>query len=361
MAIRNKSKRSALGCLFVALIWSLGGCVGGVPAQTLQPYRHQILGPFDTVTQVVAYCDTAQAFQTLQTRISDRLKELSGLYNIYEDYGGEANLKTVNDQAGIAPVVVREEIFSLLRFAQQAGAATKHQVDVTLGPVLSIWHDYREQGLADPEQARVPDKGLLEQACELVSLDQMILDEQQQTVFLAQQGMSLDVGAIAKGYAAERIISELKADGWDHILLTMGGNVVALGTPMDGARDSWRVGIQNPQEQAGGGELLDTVTIADLACVTSGDYQRYYTVGEQRFHHIIDPNTLFPATAYQSVTIVHPDAGVADLLSTALFLLPYEEGVAMAADYDAGVLWVMQDKTILTNQAYRQFSTKYKA
>lgn len=322
-----------------------------------QTYTHQILGPFDTVTQVVAYCKSDQEFQLLKTILEERLEELSGLYTIYDDDSEQNNIKTINDHAGIAPVSVGEEILDLLKFAESSYQNSNHQVDVTLGPVLAIWHDYRERGLANPALAAIPELALLQQASEKVALSKMVIDEDANTVFLEKEGMSLDVGAIAKGYAAQRIVDELKNEGFHSMVLTMGGNVVAVGKPLDGKREQWRVGVQNPENSASQSDILDIVLVTDMACVTSGDYQRFYMADGERLSHIIDPKTLFPAKRYKSVTILHPDAGVADLLSTAIFILPYEEGLELAERYGAGVIWVMPDNAMKTNEAYQKYSS----
>ena len=143
--------------------------------------------------------------------------------------------------------------------------------------------------------------------------------------------MSLDLGAVAKGWATQRVAENAPTG----LLISVGGNVCATG-PKTAEGDPWIVGIQDPD----GGENLHTIYVTGGAVVTSGDYQRVYYVEGKPYHHIIDPATRMPGEHWRSVTVVCADSGLADALSTALFLLPLEEGQALAAKCDAQVLWV---------------------
>lgn len=298
--------------------------------------------------QVVAYTRDRQEFDRYYNQIQARFRRLHKLYDIYNNYEGMNNLKTINDQAGKQPVKVDQEIIDLLLFAKEWHQKTPGKTNIALGPVLKIWHDYRTEGLYDPEKARLPSGEELARANKYTALDQVIIDEAAGTVYLPDGNMRLDVGALAKGFATELVAREMMAAEMKSGLISAGGNVRAIGEPQDSKRNLWAIGVQNPDESiTGENHLLDTIYVNDAAIVTSGDYQRYYIVDGQPYHHIIDPKTLMPAEYYRAVTVVAPDAGVADYLSTELFLLPLEESMTLAESLEGvEALWVMKDGSI---------------
>ena len=297
------------------------------------------------MVQVVAYARDRQEFEGYYNQIQARFQRLHQLYDTYNDYEGINNLKTVNDRAGKEPVKVDREIIDLLLFAREWHQKTPGQTNIALGPVLKIWHDYRAEGLSNPEKARLPSREELARAAGHTDLDRVIIDEAAGTVYLPDSNMRLDVGAVAKGFATELVAREMMAAGMKSGLISAGGNVRAIGKPLDGKRDRWAIGVQNPDESIAGEEpLVDAIYVNDAAIVTSGDYQRYYIVDGRPYHHIIDPKTLMPAEYYRAVTVVAPDAGVADYLSTELFLLPLEESMALAESLEGvEALWIMKD------------------
>lgn len=135
-----------------------------------------------------------------------------------------------------------------------------------------------------------------------------MIDEAASTVYLADPEMRLDVGAVAKGYAVERACRAAEEKGIESLLVSVGGNVRAIGS-MDGRGSPWKVGVQNPGMGEGGPQFLCTVGLRDRSLVTSGSYQRYYTVDGKTYHHIIDPETLMPAAYYTAVSVLTPDSG----------------------------------------------------
>lgn len=326
----------------------LAGCAAA-PAKTPQPalqrYEATFLTLFDTVTTIVGYAESEAAFTAAARGIHDELLEYHQLYDIYNDYEGMTNLKTVNDRAGQAPVAVDRKILDLLLFSKELYGETGGRVNIAMGSVLGLWHDAREAGIENPDEAALPDAAALEQAAAHTGIDSILIDEEAGTVFFTDPEVRLDVGAIAKGYAAQRVCENAPAG----LLLSIGGNVCATGPKPDSGQP-WVVGIQNPENTA---EYLHTLYVDDYAVVTSGDYQRYYTVDGVAYHHIIDPDTLFPADYWRSVTILCPDSGLADALSTALFTLPQAEGQALLDRFDAEALWVQPDGTLLYSPGFR--------
>lgn len=308
-------------------------------------YEGSFLFLFNTVTEVVAYTKDEAEFNELAGFIHDELEEYHKLYDIYNSYDGINNIKTINDNAGIKPVQVDKKIIDLLKLSLKAYDLSNGTVNIGLGSVLKIWHDYREQGIEDPQNAKLPPMELLEEANKHTSLDNLIIDEANSTVYLQDSRMSLDVGAIAKGYAAECVVQAAKEKGYTDFLLSVGGNVRAVGGK---GKDKipWNVGIQNPDKESDQYSLY-TLALKDLSLVSSGNYERYYTVDGKIYHHIIDPKTLMPAEYFTAISIVCEDSGMADILSTAIYSMPFEEGLALIESLkDTEALWIFPDKTM---------------
>ena len=316
-------------CLMLCAVLLLTGCSAFRSEPTV--YEASFLSMFDTVTTLKGSAESEAAFLEQAQNVHDELYRYHQLFDIYNAYEDVNNLKTVNDMAGIAPVTVDAAIMDLLKDCRSYYELTGGKVNVAMGSVLKLWHEAREAGLADPAHAKLPEWTALEQAAEKISFDEIILDEVNSTVYISNPQVQLDVGAVAKGWATQRVAENAPTG----LLISVGGNVCATG-PKTAAGDPWIVGIQDPD----GGENLHTIYVTGGAVVTSGDYQRVYYVDGQPYHHIIDPATRMPGAYWRSVTVVCADSGLADALSTALFLLPLEDGQALAEKCGAQVLWV---------------------
>lgn len=316
-------------CLILALTF-LSGCAAPGTMSRKQ-YNATFLSLFDTVTTIVGKAESEAAFSQQAQQIHDDLLVYHRLFDIYEEYEGLNNLRTVNLQAGIAPVEVDPIILALLKDCKAYYDLTGGKVNAAMGSVLTLWHESRGDALDDPTQAALPDWDALETAAKHTDLDCVVLDESASTVYITDPKVQLDVGAVAKGWAAQRV-AEKAPEG---LLISVGGNVCATG-PKDPAGTPWVVGVNNPD----GGEYLHTLNIQTGSVVTSGDYQRYYMVDGKVYHHIIDPETLYPSAHWRSVTILCADSGLADALSTALFLLPLAEGQALLEKAGGEAMWV---------------------
>ena len=321
----------------------LTGCSPKQPE--LKQYTATFLTLFDTVTTIVGRAESEEAFRQTAQSVHDALLEYHQLFDIYNEYENVANLKTVNDHAGIAPVEVDRRIIDLLLDCREFYEATEGKVNVAMGSVLSIWHEARNDGINDPANAYLPEMDDLEAASLHASFDDVIIDEEASTVFLRDPEMRLDVGAIAKGWSVQRVCEQSPSG----LLISVGGNVCATG-PKDEDGTPWVIGVQNPD----GDDYLHTIYVPSGSVVTSGDYQRGYVVDGTLYHHIIDPETLYPAAYWRSVTIVCADSGVADALSTALFVLPQEEGQALLERCGAEALWVDADGNCLYSPGFEE-------
>lgn len=337
--------RKRLIAALLAAVLLLTGC-STAGQNKVNRYNASFLNIFDTVTTIVGYAETEDEFKKTAEDVRDKLLVYHQLFDIYNDYAGIANLKTINDNAGVAPVKVDQKIIDLLKFCRDMSAASDGAVNIAMGSVLSLWHDAREAGIDDPDNAVLPDKAALAEAATHTSFDTIIIDEAASTVYISDPAERLDVGAVAKGWAVERVCE----DSPDGLLVSVGGNVKATGPKADGT--DWVAGIQNPDDA---NAYLNTVYVRDVSVVTSGDYQRYYTVGGVRYHHIIDQSTLFPASYWRSVTILCRDSGLADALSTALFTLPQDKGQALLDKFDAEALWMDMSGQLIYSPGFKDY------
>ena len=186
-------------------------------------------------------------------------------------------------------------------------------------------------------------------------INSIVIDEENSTVFISDPMVRLDVGAIAKGYAVEMVAKALEQKGVTGYILNVGGNVRSIGTKGNG--DKWIAGIQNPNK-ASEVKYLEYLAISGESVVTSGSYQRYYTVEGKDYHHIIDPETLMPSDKFVSVSIVCRDSGLGDALSTALFCMSYEDGLALVESLEGvEAHWVFPDYTTAKSSGFSAFVT----
>ena len=325
----------------------LSGCTLGQNIQGQKQYTATFLTLFDTVTTIVGRAESQETFNRKAQAVHDELLVYHQLFDIYNDYEGIHNLKTVNDQAGIAPVQVDGKIIDLLLDCKEFYALTGGKVNAAMGSVLELWHEARNNGIDDPVHAALPNSGALREAAEHCDFDCVVIDEAASTVFITDPLLRLDVGAIAKGWSVQQV-AETAPEG---LLISAGGNVCATG-PKDETGTPWVVGIQDPD---GGEDYLHTIYVTGGSVVTSGDYQRTYTVDGEMYHHIIDPETLYPSKYWRSVTIVCADSGLADALSTALFLLPLEEGQALLDRTGAEAMWVDAQGNLFYSPGFAQY------
>ena len=318
-----------LCALILTLSLLLSGCAGAGEEQ--KQYSATFLTVFDTVTTILGRDSSEAAFTAKAQAVHDELLRYHQLFDIYNEYEGLNNLKTVNDHPGEA-VSVDKAIVDMLLDCKAYYELTGGRVNAAMGSVLRLWHEAREDGLNDFANAYLPDGEALAQAADHADWDDVLIDEANNTVTIADPGLRLDVGAIAKGWSVQRA-AETAPEG---LLISVGGNVCATG-PKDSTGTPWVVGVQDPD---GGENYLHTLYLTKGSMVTSGDYQRAYMVDGELYHHIIDPDTLYPGKLWRAVTVVCPDSGLADALSTALFLLPIEEGQKLLDACESTAMWV---------------------
>ena len=313
---------------------------------------------FDTVTTVTGYAESQEAFDEIADGVLKELKEYHRLFTIYHRFEGLENLCTINELVNgqHRVVTVDRRIIDMLLYAKDMYAKTNGRVNIAMGSVLSIWHDYRTIGMDDPAAAELPPMDKLTEAALHTDINCLVIDEAGSTVHITDPAMTLDVGAIAKGYAVEMVARSLEARGITGFVLNVGGNVRTVGPKGDG--EKWIVGIENPTDNEEK-PYLAYLGLAGHSLVTSGSYQRYYLVNGQRYHHIIDPDTLMPSEGFTSVSIVTKSSADGDALSTALFCMSYEEGLALIESIpDTEAMWVFPDGREMTSSGFDGLRTE---
>ena len=312
---------------------------------------------FDTVAIVQGYADSQDSWNAQTQAMYSDLQRYNELFDIYHHYDGVINLYDVNARAAAAPVQVSDELYAFLRWCKDtAYPAANGATNIAAGAVLRLWHDARESDSPAP-----PDADAIAAALAHVDIEDLVLDDAAQTVYFADPEMALDVGAVGKGYAVEQTARAAQARGLTSALLNIGGNVRAIGTKPDGSQ--WSGGVENPWNASdvytASSSYVSGVNMSDMALVTSGNYQRYYVVDGVRYHHLIDPDTLWPARYFDSVSVLSPDSGAADCLTTGLFCMSLEDGQKLIESLDGvEALWCTPDGEVIQSSGWADHEKK---
>ena len=308
-------------------------------AKQKERYTETYLEYFDTGSTIVGFEFEVETFEKNCDFIEAQLEEYNKLYDIYKAYEDVNNIRTINKNAGKEPVKVDQKIIDLLDYCIELYNKTNGKTNIAMGSVLSIWHDYRNMYSEDSTGATLPPMEDLQNAAKHTDINNIIIDRENSTVFLNDEYMSLDVGAVAKGYATEQIAKALEAQGVTNYTLNIGGNIRTIGPKGDGT--PWVTAVAM-SDTTGNGENTVRVNLDGQAFVTSGTYQRYYTVDGVDYHHIIDPDTLMPRFDFISISICCNDSGLADALSTAAFNMTLDEGKAFVNSLEGvEAMWIL--------------------
>ena len=256
----------------------------------------------------------ADARTTGESAINEVMAEMRRIDHAMSPYKSDSELSKVNRDAHQKPVVISRELYDLVVRAAKLSAQTQGAFDITFSSV-GYMYDYRLRVVPSEEQ--------IKKALPAVDYRRIKLDPAKRTIFFEREGMRIDLGGIAKGYAVDRGIGILKKHGITHGLVTAGGDSRVLG---DRRGRPWIIGIRDPRRKDG---VVARIPLANEAISTSGDYERYFEAGGVRYHHIINPKTGHSATGVWSVTIIGPDATMTDGLSTSVFVMGPKAGLTL--------------------------------
>ncbi|WP_245719461.1 FAD:protein FMN transferase [Pelagirhabdus alkalitolerans] len=244
----------------------------------------------------------------------------------------------INRQAGIEPVEVPDELYELMEVSLKFGEDSDGGFDVTVGPLTDLWR-------IGYDDARVPSQAEIDEVLKRIDHESVVLNEENQTVFLEQEGMELDLGAIAKGYITDKVNELMEEEGVRSAILDLGGNIFVRGHRPSG--DKFTIGVQNPYEPRG--EIAGRIRSTDESVVTSGIYERYIEEDGVKYHHLLNPDTGYPFdNEIAGVTIISENSTDGDALSTVVFAKGLEDGIDYIESLDdAEAIFVSRDKEII--------------
>ena len=320
-----RGKRLLSILVILAILICQSGC-----RKSAKKYSCEFYDIFDTFTTFTCYGLDDESFDRIRGSLYDLLLSFHRETDIYHAYSGITNLKDLNDAAGGDPLSFSKRQVEFLTFCREAYDISEGRVNVMLGALTRLWHEARET-------KTLPEETLLGEVASHTDISFLVIDPDASTACITDPAARIDVGALAKGYAGRLAMEYLAAEGVENYILSLGGNICVHGKPLGTGRDAFLIGLQDPDGPDG--SYSDTVSLPGGCVVTSGDYQRYFEVNGVRYHHIIDPSTLYPASFHHSVSVICEDSAMADLLSTALFLMDEESGLRLAQQYGAEVIY----------------------
>jgi len=279
-----------------------------------------------------------------QSAISLAFDEMRRLEKLMSTHLPDSEISRLNAKAGAkASLTASPEVLEVIRRGIYWGNQSNGALDISIGPVSRLWK-------FDNDNPTIPDTKRLAEAVGLVNFREIKIDKS--NVRLKQPGMSLNLGAIAKGYAVDKAMKVLEKNGVRHALINAGGDLKVMGQRKDG--QPWNIGLQHPRQPE---KMIASFALSDGAIATSGDYQKYFIKENTRYHHILNPKTGYPVSGVMSATVVTETVMDADALSTALFVMGTKKGLAFINSLkDVEGLLMNQDSTLHFSQGMKDLA-----
>ncbi len=290
---------------------------------------------FDTVIKIKVFGDYTNAeIATLKQDVEKELAPYNQVVDRFNKYDNVQNIFLLNE---VDKIDYNQDLDYLISSSTKLYNEESKQLNIALGPVIDIWKKYITD-CNDNSNCRVPSDEELQSVSTNIDPNDIVITDKSITTSL---GMKVDLGAVAKGYGADKIAEILEHNGYGNYLINAGGNVLVS---KRGNGVKFKIGIVNPNDVS---KTLMTLKIEDKAVVTSGDYERFYEVGDVRYHHLINNETLYPSSNFKSVTVITDSSFKADAYSTMLFGMSLEEGKTLAESKDEmEVIWILGDGTV---------------
>ena len=332
-------------------------------------YTETVDGLFDTVHVISGYDKSEQEFKKKVKFYQEEMEKLHKLYTSYEDFQGINNISTINENAGIKPVKVDRNIIDLLKDTLERNKEISDKVNIAAGNVIDLWDKAKTEG-------KLPEQSELEKMQKCAKTENIVINEQNSTVFIKERCTKLNLGAVAKGYAVEQVTKKMEKAGMTSFIISAGGNVKVVGkrkipkkeseiTDLKSCKNQFCIGIalplyndnkidkSNPYNN-GKNDYLAKIATENMSIVTTGNYQRYFVMDNKVYGHVINLETLKPEDSFASVSVITEDSGLADFMSTTLFLLSYEEGKALIEKIGKkekiDVIWAMKNGDVISSE-----------
>lgn len=267
----------------------------------------------DTLVAITVVSDSKD---NAEKAIDAAFSEIEYLEKLSNHYSPDSEITRINRNAGISEVKVSHDILKLLEKALYVSENTEGAFDVTMGPVIALY---------DFHKKIIPDDGMIKKNLLLVNYRDIIINRDRSTVLLKRKGMLIDLGGIAKGYAADKAAETLKKQGVRSGLVAVAGDIKAFGLKPDGK--PWKIGIRNPDSGDKEDDIMATIELEDMAISTSGDYERFFLSGGKRYHHLLNPKTGLSSQECRSVSIITKEGAYTDAFATGIFILGPGQGV----------------------------------
>lgn len=263
-----------------------------------------------TIVQIKVPFDCCESQKKLEEKIEHAFSEVRRVENVFSVYRESSEVSRINRLAYGQPIRISEEVFDLIEMALEYNRKTDGAFDITVKPLVDLWASAKASGM-------MPEEEEIKAALAKTGPQNVILDKASKTISFRKRGMSMDLGAIAKGYATDRAIAILKQEGIKDAIVNSGGDMYCLG--MRSKKEPWTIGIQHPRDR---GKIFLELKLANRAIDTSGDYEKFFVLNGKRYSHIIDPRTGYPVgDEVVSATVTAGDSVTADIYATALCVL----------------------------------------
>jgi len=297
-----------------------------------------LMDTFCSITVVAS--SKAEAREAIEAGFGE-IQKLETLLNYFSP---QSELSAINDAAGVAAVKVDAETLEIVNKAMDIAAASGGAFDPTVAPVIRLWKFSKERS-----KSVIPPADEVERALNRVGYGNVTIDSTASEIFLKKKGMEMDLGGIAKGYAADKAVLAIRSSGIQSALVAIAGDIRGFG--MNTSGQPWRVGIQNPRpapdSEKPWEDLFATIQLKDSAISTSGDYQRFFIRDGKRYHHILDPHTGYSAeSGLISASVIAPEGYLSDGLSTAVFILGAQKGIALLESKGFGGVLIDAEKNV---------------
>ncbi len=263
------------------------------------------------------------------------IQEVKRIEKLISSWDPNSQTSSINAKAGLTPVKVDKELFQLISRSKKVSALTEGAFDISYAALDNIWK-------FDGTQKTLPNRSVIRQSVSKIDYKKIKLNKEASSVFLSEVGMKIGFGAIGKGYAANRAKLVMQDAGIKNGVVNAGGDLITWGNQASGK--SWRIGIANPKNID---KVMSWLDISNMAVVTSGNYEKFIIIEDQRYSHIIDPRTGYPSKGIKSVTIICPDAEVADALATSVFILGKDTGMELINQLNSIEALIITEENVL--------------